>query len=155
MSDTSDTPLDYEFVHTRTIVQSLVGLTYVYKDVDICAGQRACHHTYHGMLQPGGLSASSTARRLCPQRVYNAYMIRKWSRSPWSHFGSTILPHKRLWNSICFLHTTGDCYRNLGDTSHDSWRRQNRDTHGSFQSTLLLANGLLVYSMYYIFCWLS
>ena len=40
----------YEFVLTSTVVQSNIGSTCLYRDVDVSAGQLACHRKNQEML---------------------------------------------------------------------------------------------------------
>ena len=45
------------FLH---VVQSVVCSTYLFREVDISAGQLACRHNYQGMLPQDGLSTRVT-----------------------------------------------------------------------------------------------
>ena len=55
-----------EFVLTRSLVYCIICSTYLYRDVDVCAGQLACQHKYHqgtniAIAIGPTLSASATA----------------------------------------------------------------------------------------------
>ena len=63
ISDKYNTRRDYTSLFLL-VVRSIACSTNCYRDVDISAGQLACHHKYQGMLPKEGRSASATACRL-------------------------------------------------------------------------------------------